>query len=116
MNRILLAIFLFAHIACSSPKKEKVQVPAHVLNRQKMIGLLLDIHIAEATNNLNTMEYAPQGQVPDSLTDDVLKKHGISFVQYTQSMEFYTRHPQLLDSMYTDVINEISKLQAEPGK
>lgn len=117
MNRIsmkkILNVFVFIFlIACT--EKQPETIPADVLSQEKMTAVLVDVHLVEATMNLNVM--SPGNIViPDNypLSIDVLKKHQITKKQYFDSFIYYTQHPDVLNKIYEEVINDLSKLQAK---
>lgn len=102
-----LAILIFS---CGEEKKQ-LSVPDNILPKEKMAQVITDIHLAEAEANLRTL--------PDSSSKDtigfqkIFEKDSISKQQYEESLSFYIEHPELLDSVYVQVLNELSKMQAE---
>lgn len=77
-----------------------------------MAEVLTDIHIVEAEANLRTL--------PDSASTEkinfqkVFEKNKITKKQYENSLTFYIDHPELLNEIYEKVLNELSKMQAQP--
>lgn len=110
MNRLLFP-FLFAVIALIScgEKEATIEIPANILPKEKMVQVLTDVHLAEAEANLRTL--------PDSTSKEpigfqkIFDKDSITKKQYEESLTFYIDHPVLLDSIYTQVLNELSKMQ-----
>ncbi|TAL58612.1 MAG: DUF4296 domain-containing protein [Bacteroidetes bacterium] len=103
---------LFLSILFSCGEKEKqVPIPSNILPKKKMVQVITDVHIAEAEANLRTL--------PDSTSKEtisfqkIFEKDSITKQQYEESLTFYIDHPVLLDSIYTQVLNELSKMQAE---
>ena len=88
-------------------------IPADVLPKDKMAEVMVDIHLLEATVNLTVTatDKAAFNEKGDQI--DVYKKHNITRKQYEDSYLFYTRHPELLGEIYQQVLNELSKMQAE---
>ena len=102
----MLAILLFA---CSKPKPE---IPPGILTQKQMIPVLVDIHIAQAATGLynggDTAHYTMADYVPL-----ILSLHHIEKAAYDSSINFYTMHPEIMQEMYDEVINELSKRQGE---
>ena len=82
----------------------------------KMPQVLFDIHLAETysvivkkdSSNRNTDRNL------DSLAlfyRSVFRHHNISRQEFVQSLSWYKRHPQELDSIYSRLIPEMSKLE-----
>ena len=77
-----------------------------------MIPVLVDIHIAQAATGLyhtgDTSMFAINDYLPY-----ILKIHHIEKAKYDSSTAFYTLHPEIMEEMYDEVINELSKKQGE---
>src|ERR1700759_2518123 len=93
-NILFFSLLLFC-CACGEG-----DIPKGVMDQDKMIGLLTQIHITDGTM-YNTM------QVPDSLYkygfnkyEGVLKSFHTDSVQLKKSMKYYTLHPDILEKMY----------------
>jgi hypothetical protein len=87
---------------------------------EKMGRVLLDMHLAEA--------YAqqiprPEGQISMRNEDSlkvfqarILNKHGISESAFRNATNWYTSHPEMLDSVYQNILSEITILAAKENK
>jgi hypothetical protein len=101
-----IILLSFSFFACTDAYK--VKIPDSVLSKEKMAAVLLDIHLLEATLNLNAGNVnASDGK----LSFDIYNKHGITKEQYEESYTFYTENPEALKEVYDIVLNELSKLQ-----
>ena len=110
MRYYFLLLFTILIVSCSGDKK--VSIPDSVLPEDKMAEVMVDIHLLEATLNINTFSRDKVSKGTIEPTTDVLKKHSITKKQYDESFTFYTRNPQLLSEVYLMVLNELSKMQA----
>jgi hypothetical protein len=89
----------------------EVVIPDHILSKEKMAEVMLDIHLIEATLNLNAGN-VNKDAVEGKLSFDVFKKHNISREKYEESYTFYTENPDAMKEVYDIVLKELSKLQA----
>jgi hypothetical protein len=103
---IFLSAFLFG---CTDT--EEVKIPDNIISKDKMAKVFVDMHLLEATLNLNAGNPAKK----EELNIDVFKKHGITKEKFEESYKFYTQNPSALSEVYDIVLNELSKLQAEVG-
>lgn len=111
MKKVIVIFACLFFNACSDKKTESI--PQFILPKEKMAGLLLDIHLLEASIGLNSMgtdKVPPGSTIPNF---DVLKKNNISKKQYDENFEFYTQHPELLNEVYQLVLNDLSSMQAQ---
>ncbi len=79
-----------------------------------MTEVLKDIHLAEAEASIQSK--------PDSLLKQkinfqkIFEKDSVTKQQYEESLTFYMDHPELLDKIYEQVINDLSRMQGEAAK
>lgn len=104
-----LSILVVICMACGKPRPE---IPAGVLTQQEMIPVLVDIHIAQAATGL----YSAGDSIHFTMSDyipQILALHHIEKSVYDSSISFYTLHPEIMQEMYDEVINELSKKEGE---
>lgn len=112
-NACLVFIFSFLFFSCGE-KKTNVNIPDSVLAKEKMSAVITDIHLAEAEAHLHAF--------PDTVSKEkisfqkIFEKHGITRKQYEESISFYMEHPELLDKVYEQTLNELSRMQGEAAK
>jgi len=112
LSILLLLICLFGLNAC---RDSTVIIPPEILSKETLVPILTDIQIAQASRNI--FEYSDT--VVYSLNDyriAILKRKNISEEQFESSMKFYSEHPELLQEIYNEVVNELSKKQGELEK
>ncbi len=104
----LISIILFS-TSCS---KKSVEIPKDVLSKEQLIPVLVDIHLAQSAMGINQLTDTSRFSMND-YSAYIFTTHHITKKQYDKSMGFYTLHPELLDGIYQEVINELSKKQGE---
>jgi hypothetical protein len=111
-NTVVFLMFLLL-FACSQDKK--VVIPDNVLSQEEMAAVMTEVHLLEASMNLNISSAVTSGDAPDleATTRELLKKKGITKEQYDTSFLFYTQHPKMLGEIYQLVLNDLSQLQAK---
>ena len=85
----------------------KPSLPSDVLSKGKMADILFDYHLAMAMarmdgsneSNAKALEYR----------EAVLKKHDVTSAEFDSSMVYYTRHTELLEDVYKDLTDRMSK-------
>jgi hypothetical protein len=104
--------FLLLAIAFSSCSKKAIEIPKDILGKEEIIPVLVDVHLAQAAAGISQVNDSLH-LTPEDYSLSVFKLHHITREKYTSSLEFYTAHPELLDEIYAEVINELSKKQSE---
>jgi hypothetical protein len=114
-----LLLIAYCPLVFSCGQKNKpLAIPSNILLTEKMIRVIADIHIAEAEINLTSPPPLPESQKDSVLRNKIdferiFVKNKITRVQYDSSLSFYINHPELLDTIYVQVISELSKKQIE---
>lgn len=104
---LLVMIILF-----SSCSRKAVEIPKNILSKEEFISILVDIHIAQAAMNANVMSDSSRYNMND-YSAYIFKTHHITKEKYDSTMAFYTTQPELMEGIYQEVINELSKKQSE---
>ena len=103
----LLTVLVFS---CKEPKEE---IPDNVLPMNKMVNVLIDIHLIEG-NLSNKNLPKDTGIIFYNLYEkDLYKKYNIDDSIYNRSFTYYSAHPQLMDQIYEKVVDSLSLLEGE---
>ena len=90
------------------------------ISSSRMTELLLQMHLAEAY-----AQQLPKDSLQVSLKNEdsllvfnarILKHYGVSENDFRNSMEWYKARPDILDSMYQNILTEIAILQSKENK
>jgi len=111
-KNIFLLVVMVLLFSCSS--NESANVPPTILSKEKMAALLMDVHILEASMNLNiSNEIREANENREEIMLAVLKKNDVTKQQYEESFQFYSEHPELFGDVYKLVLVYLSELQAK---
>jgi hypothetical protein len=83
--------------------------PAGIIPKDQMQSILEDIHYAQAKAD---MDHSPVDSVKITEVNyynRVFSIHHVTAKQFLDSFDFYTRHPDIMDDMYQNMINELGK-------
>lgn len=126
----LLALFFL--FACNEAPVDAVPKPDDLIPEEKMVQVLVDVHLLEAALNVRTPQVSrphrpitlelPKDTViraviadpnapPPIAWYDIFKKHGVTKSQYEASMKWYSSQPEKLNKLYDDVITELTTRQ-----
>lgn len=110
-KRIVLLFIFPAFFACSKPVIEKPEI---LIQEDKMIELLVDIHLAEAT--FNTRRHRDSLVMKSSSADfyySILDKHQVPDTVFEQSFVFYASQPRKFEKMYRQAMNKLNEMEQE---
>lgn len=106
--RIPYYILLIASLTACTGSDE--QLPAEAVATEKLIPLLVDIHLSNAESDAIMTTDDGTTFLNDS---NACVKNGIEFQSYKATMTWYKEHPERLSNIYEEVINELSRRQSE---
>lgn len=115
MRKIIFILSVLVFLGCSSG--DSVAIPDSVLSQEQMAKVMVDVHLLEATMNMNVPNpNNPSITLPGNVlipNADIFKKNNVTKSQYEESFAFYTAHPGLLVEIYQLVLNRLSEMQVE---
>jgi len=111
MKKVLLLFFTIVLTSCS---KKQVVVPEDVISRDTMIVILSEIHLAEASIQVLSVDMNDSTQnAAYGLYRYIFQKHKITDADFKRSFDFYQSNPAYFHEMYNDVITRLSEDQAK---
>ena len=111
-KKILLALSLsLLLISCGQKIDEKV--PPGVLSEEKMTEILVQKHVQEAAYNLNKTNEQLLNFAESHRMSTVLAAMNVSREDFETSLKYFAEHPQKLNRIYDEVINELNRMQAK---
>ena len=110
LSIILPAIFLLI-LSCEKPIIEK---PENLIKEDKMVEMLTDIHLAEATfSNRRYQDTLLSKSSSANFYYSVLDKYQIPDSVFEKSFIFYASQPKKFEKMYRQVMNKINEMEQE---
>ena len=100
---ILLSILL---LACAAPKTES---PTGILSETEFTNILKEVHLEEAAFELNKSKGVINAK--NSLAtsyQSIYKKHNIDDSTFSKSLEYYAKHPEILEKIYSTVLEQLT--------
>jgi len=100
---ILCLIFL----SCGAPKME---IPQDILSENSFIGLLKDIHLAEAKFEIHKTKGLENAK--NELAHNyraIYETHAITADDFDKTLDYYAQHPEQLEKIYTRVLEQLTK-------
>lgn len=106
---IILSAVLFL-AACSVPESN---MEGDYMPFDTMVQVMADIHVIEAKTNLSNSKGLEEGK--QKLYNDyeqVFFNHGITQKKFEDSHKYYSSNPELYNTLFEKVIEELNKRQA----
>ncbi|MES2622752.1 MAG: DUF4296 domain-containing protein [Bacteroidota bacterium] len=112
MKQLIPFLFLFLF----SCKEKLPPVPGDVIAFEKMKLIMTDIHISDAVAETNAQKGEDERAQVQHNNEQIFRNHGISKDEFLKSFQFYESNPALLNKMYDEILNELSKREEAEGK
>ena len=110
--KLLLSVFVFCLLFISCGNGNKIKIPKDVICQDSMVEVITDVHLVQASQRMGIrMDSTDTGRFTSF--NYVWKKHHITEAEYKKSLDFYTHNASILDSIYENVLNNLSRQKAE---
>ncbi|MEB2781939.1 DUF4296 domain-containing protein [Algoriphagus sp. C2-6-M1] len=107
---LLLSFYILALASCGASNK-----PEGLLPRDKMVEVLIDIHLTEGLTSALPVAYDSSKVLYNLLEKDVFLKHDVSDSVFTQSMLYYLRDPAEMERIYSRVVDSLMVRESSDG-
>jgi len=109
MRGLIFILLLAVQASCSHTEE---RVPDDIISPDSMVMILADFHIAEAiAGDASLFQQKPD--MKKSFYKYILTHHQINYQKLKLSLDYYSARPKQFSAIYEQVLNELSKRQAE---
>ncbi len=85
-----------------------MKVPEYIVDKEKLVPLLVDIHLTDALLNKEKIPYTEKYERAIQMYPSILLKHNINRVEFDSTIRFYAKYPKEFALIYEDVLRELS--------
>ena len=107
MKKYFLPLACFLLVACYTGNEQQ-EPPAGLLSREKMVSILIDIHIAESKIMQVNMPQDSAQVLFQNYKTEILKETGVDKEVFRKSYEFYMKNIKEMDAIYAIVVDSLS--------
>ena len=107
---LILSLIFFAFVSCD---KLPVEKPDNLIREKKMINMLVDMHIAEATFNHIRHDSIIGKNLSANFYYSILEKYEVPDSVFEKSFVFYASTPREFEKMYRKVMNQLSEVEQD---
>lgn len=108
MKRIILIGIALVTFSCS---QEQVETPGHILEKDELVDVQVDLYLAEAAHNMSVLKPDSADTEYKSLFEMVLKKHNITKQDYESSLRYYAIDNESLNEIYDSMLVKLTHLE-----
>lgn len=84
-----------------------------LLSKDKMIDVLVDVSLAEASTFTRSGAKSYDDQLIATKYEDIMQQHQITYAQFSETFNYYTDHPDSMASIMQEVENRLSMLHSK---
>jgi len=114
--RSIFLLFLIAFALSAGCSKKKRIIGNEYIPQEVLVDVLVDIHLIDGITS--DRKYYRKYTFNDSivLLEPIFEKHNVSRAEFDSTMMEYSRHPELLDKVYDEVIMKLNLMLDELDK
>ena len=105
-NLIIALISIFILQSCG-----KNRPPEDILSEDKMVEILVDIHLAEGLVSTFPIHYDSSRALYPYFELEIFKKHGLPDSVFKKSLEYYMRDVKVMDRVYARTIDSLNVIE-----
>jgi hypothetical protein len=105
MKRLITGFFVLILVAGCS----REQLPEGIIENPRMISILTDIHLVDSY--VSSAAYDTTTQPAKNYYKVVYQKYRVDSVEFQRSLRYYSRQPELLDTMYYQVLKKLEWME-----
>ena len=112
MKQLYLILFIFTlFISCNREK-----LPEGILGKNKMIPILIDIHLSESITNQRFALGLTQDSLPENIYLSICRKHNVDRKTLENSLYYYGRNPEKFTKIYDAVVDRLNEMEIKVRK
>lgn len=104
---LLMAICMFIW----SCEGEEQVVPDDLLSENQMVGILIDVHLAESKLNEVKGDISVRVDLFNTYATSIYEQHGTDSVQYVTSHNYYMQNLEVMKGIYQKVSDSLKVLR-----
>ena len=107
--KIILAILSILLLACTT---QKTKMPTDILSEIVFVNILKEVHLEESSFELQKTQGIENAR--NELTNNytsIYSKYKISAIDFENTLNYYTQHPEKLEKIYSSVLEQLTEEQ-----
>jgi hypothetical protein len=106
----ILAILITVLSGCKEPAETK---PGNLLDEEKMIAVMVDMHLVETANNLKLLASDTAEQQYNEIVEKIYATHEVSKGSFDSSLFYYSTQTEQMNVIYDKILEHLYELESE---
>ncbi|MCX6247687.1 MAG: DUF4296 domain-containing protein [Bacteroidetes bacterium] len=119
MRTFIASCLICLLVSCNGHKKELLPaglVADSILPREKMISVLVDVHLVEASLNIEKNRGGDIALLSENYYQGLCRKYHMSKRRFRENMNYYKMDPENFSKMYGEVLQNLTDLAKKEGQ
>ncbi|MCF8464527.1 MAG: DUF4296 domain-containing protein [Flavobacteriales bacterium] len=110
-----LAIFLcsFFVFLSSCQQGKKPETPAYLIDEDKMVHIMVDMHIVETASNLKVFPPDSAQQMYQNDFASIYLTHEVTKAAFDSNLQYYSTRTDQMNVIYDRILEELSEMESE---
>lgn len=108
MKQLLLFLFFL-----SCQQKRMPEVPAYLIDKDKMVNIMIDMHIVETAANLKIYPPDSAQQLYQNDFASIYLTHDVTKEKFDSSMFYYATQTDQMNVIYDQILEGLSEMESE---
>lgn len=113
MQRNLILLIIGMVLFSCKPEGNYPEVPYDIIKPDKMIEIMIDIHIIESYFVTKGINKDSTSTLPVSYYKYVVESHDTDLKTFSKSLQYYLNHAHIFYDMYAEVSEKLSEMEAK---
>ncbi|MBI1287271.1 MAG: DUF4296 domain-containing protein [Flavobacteriales bacterium] len=87
--------------------------PDYLLDEDKMVSVMVDMHLVETAQNLKVIEPDSANLNYDRMFESIFVSHGVTKTEFDSSLYYYSTRTEEMNVIYDKVLEQLSELESE---
>ena len=109
-----LGFFLFSFLVVATSCNEKApQKPGYLIDQEKMVKVMVDMHLVETAHNLKLLPPDTTDQAYNETFERIYITHEISKADFDSSLFYYSTQTEQMNVIYDKILEQLYELESE---
>lgn len=113
LNRFIFILVLPFFFSCYHENQPEATVPQHLINKDELVQILVDIQLAEGALSYRRARRIEQQDFRKSVYQKIFSVHGINAKILNENINYYNSEPENMELIYEAVLAKLSRMEGE---
>ncbi len=110
MRYLLFSLLVLLSVSC---KEDQQKTPDHVIDMDKMVSIMVDMHIVETASNLKVFPPDSAQQMYRNYFESIYLSHGVTKAAFDSSLAYYSTQTDQMNVIYDRILENLSEMESE---